>query len=625
MTTTVGTTFFEGASGALTYPAGVGAGDFAFLHIQSRTQTPTGFTRLPNSERVWYRILTATGNPAPSLSGPWRLVVFRHSAGCLLGTVGARRTFASGSHTITETLATTSAGRLVWAIDGTVVSFNSSPATMTLRQASSVDNNYSIASLDEQVNAGQHTRTASVNLNLGGYSQAFYIVPANEPPLAPTPLYPLTSSEPFDRNVTNRFSWRPNDPNAGDSQSRAEIRYRQRTASAPWVTVNLVTPNAYWDAAAGTFAAADYEWQVRTYDALGEVGPFSSSEFFTAASAPTDLTVTSPTNGQTIPVSTHQVTWSTALAQQSWQMRQVGDNNGAPDTATVYFDTGEVVAAGTRSVLASFNVNQRWEHVQVRIKVGGLWSAWVSRRVYVQYTPPLAPTVSVLVDDVTATMVVTANHPQVYGSIPRVASQQLWSRGADGFRNNGIPITDFYAPNMAHWDQAVASDVDYAYRFRVRAGNGVEAWSEWSDVDSTESAPVNTVRPSISGSPVVGNLLTYQRGTWAGVPTPTVTHAWRVAGTTVGTGGTLTVQSGWVGATITIVETATAGLSDGPVTVTAESVPTAPVTAAPLTPAPANVTLPGTSTTPQEGVAYTATAGTWENADTIERMWRWTT
>ena len=42
-------------------------------------------------------------------------------------------------------------------------------------------------------------------------------------------------------------------------------------------------------------------------------------------------------------------------------------------------------------------------------------------------------------------------------------------------------------------------------------------------------APANTVLPVISGSTVVGNVLTTTSGTWTGFPAPTFTYQWQRA------------------------------------------------------------------------------------------------
>lgn len=70
------------------------------------------------------------------------------------------------------------------------------------------------------------------------------------------------------------------------------------------------------------------------------------------------------------------------------------------------------------------------------------------------------------------------------------------------------------------------------------------------------SSPVNTVLPSISGPPFVGQVLTVVSGTFTGTVT-SVAYIWYSNGTQVGTGTTYTAQASDSGATITVKETAT--------------------------------------------------------------------
>jgi Ca2+-binding RTX toxin-like protein len=65
----------------------------------------------------------------------------------------------------------------------------------------------------------------------------------------------------------------------------------------------------------------------------------------------------------------------------------------------------------------------------------------------------------------------------------------------------------------------VAADADRRIRAAVVASNadgGTTAFSAPTDVISANSAPRNTVRPSISGTAVVGGELTANNGTWTG-------------------------------------------------------------------------------------------------------------
>lgn len=47
------------------------------------------------------------------------------------------------------------------------------------------------------------------------------------------------------------------------------------------------------------------------------------------------------------------------------------------------------------------------------------------------------------------------------------------------------------------------------------------------------AAPVNTVVPSISGTPVVGQTLTANRGAWTGSPAPSYAYQWQRGGVNI--------------------------------------------------------------------------------------------
>lgn len=302
----------------------------------------------------------------------------------------------------------------------------------------------------------------------------------NVAPDAPGSLSP--SGTTIDLTSTRRFTWTFSDSDAGDSQSAYDLRYRL-TSSGTWTTVSGTSPNSYHDFAAGTFTAGDYEWQVRTYDAVGEVGPYTSSAFFTAASPPSVPSITDPVAGQTVGSETYTVVWS-APSQTSYQVRTVADDGlGAPDTATVYSDTGEVVSTSARSRTLTFDTNGRTEHIQVRVKSGGLWSAWASVDVDVSYTVPATPTVAVDDTTVDGAILVQASHPTPSGAEPTVTSVDVYRRvtttGGDGIR-----IAAGLTPTELYTDWAPASGVDYGYRVKAHGDNGTTAWSAWSEATS---------------------------------------------------------------------------------------------------------------------------------------------
>ena len=247
------------------------------------------------------------------------------------------------------------------------------------------------------------------------------LVFVNVAPNAPTLTIPANSAI-IDRGITQPFGWVISDPNAGDSQSKFDLQYKPTGGS--WTTVTQTTPNAFWDAPPATFTAGSYEWQVRTYDALGLVGPWSASSFFTAGTSPGVPSITTPTSGSTVS-SSATVTWSVP-AQTDYEIRKVADIAGAADTTTIYYDTGDVVDSTTRSVTLTFPTNTRWEHVQVRVKTAGLWSAWADDRVYVSWTPPMAPTIVATTDPTTATIRVAITNPTPTGGAPATSYNDVY-------------------------------------------------------------------------------------------------------------------------------------------------------------------------------------------------------
>lgn len=294
----------------------------------------------------------------------------------------------------------------------------------------------------------------------------------NEAPLAPVVVAP-TDGATLDRNVGQRFDWDFSDPDAGDTQSKFDLDYRLVGAGA-WTTVTTVTPNTYHDFGVNFFAAGDYEWRVRTYDALGVVGPYSATRLFTAAITPDAPTITAPTNGGTIATESFDVQWSTP-DQTDYQIRRVADLAGAPDTGTVYSDTGAIASTSDRSRSVAFPVNNRWEHVQVRIKYGGLWSPWASVRVNVSYTVPPIPTLVITPQPESGRMEVVITNPAPGGGEPAFLSNDL-ERSADG-GGTWERIATNLLEDATYLDYTASAGVVYKYRARVYGDNGTSVYS----------------------------------------------------------------------------------------------------------------------------------------------------
>lgn len=299
------------------------------------------------------------------------------------------------------------------------------------------------------------------------------LLPGNVAPNAPT-LTSMADGGSIDRPSVNRASHAFSDSGAGDSQSAFDLRYRT-VGSPTWTTLNVVTPNQYYDFPANSLAAGDYERQVRTYDSLGLVGPYSTSGFFSAATAPAGPAITSPINGQDVQ-QLDSVTWSTPN-QDAYQVRRVADSGGSPDTGVVYFDTGAVADTTTRTLPLTFATNNRAEHVQVRVRDDGLWSAWVSVQVDVTYTPPPIPTIALVPEEATGSLLVEITNPAPGAGDPATSYNDIYIEDADGAGE--LRKATQVLPNTAWRYWTPRSGVDYVDRVRVVAvaPNGTTASS----------------------------------------------------------------------------------------------------------------------------------------------------
>jgi hypothetical protein len=297
---------------------------------------------------------------------------------------------------------------------------------------------------------------------------------SNTAPDAPTLSSP-TASTTIDYAYIQRFSWIFSDPDVGDSQSRFDLQYRIVGAGS-WTTVSATTPNNFYDLPAVTLTANNYEWQVRTYDSIGVVGPWSASSFFTAATAPSTLSITAPTSGTTVSAAP-TFTWSTPT-QTSYEIRRIRDITGTADPTTIYYDTGEVIASATRSAVLSMDTNNRYEWLQIRVKASGLWSSWVSIRVLASYTQPSPGTITAVGDDTTASLLITTTAATVGGGEPTPIFVDIYVRvaGTTGF---GDRIAAAQFPTGTFRWYTPISGTSYEVRSLTTADNGAQRWSTW--------------------------------------------------------------------------------------------------------------------------------------------------
>lgn len=284
---------------------------------------------------------------------------------------------------------------------------------------------------------------------------AIRITVSNRAPYAPVVSSPPNASSwaPTD-NVF--FEWAFGDPDAGDTQSAAEIRWRP-VGGTTWTTISMTTEQSV-SVPGTTFGTDNIEFQIRTKDAAGLWGPYSATQTFTVtAGATVAPTITSPANGSFINDTTANVNWSVP-DQDAYQVRQLGDNAGAPNTGNILYDSGTVEQPATRSHALTFPVNGRVEHIQVRARVGGVWSTWTSVRVTVNYDSPPTPTYAAVVDSNLEVIDITITNPAPGSGEVATGYNDIFIDDGDGKgwvrKATGLPVngTWRYWTPRTRWD-----------------------------------------------------------------------------------------------------------------------------------------------------------------------------
>lgn len=358
-----------------------------------------------------------------------------------------------------------------------------------------VDGDIDIVFADEWQEAPGTSPSRTLTLTSGDqffHTFAVAVPPGNNPPLAPTIVNPAPGQT-LVTNEPNRIDWDFNDPDDGDSQSAFDLQIREQGDTNLVVDVDFEeTTNTYWDMAGDTLATGDYEVRVRTYDTVGEQGAWCDWVPFSAAPRPSAPTVTAPTSGGTISTEQFLVGWS-AANQDAYQLRRVADDGGDPDTDVVYFDTGTIASSGARARTVEFETNNRWEHIQLRRRVDGLWSEWASVRVQVSYTVPATPTAAVAVHEdlidgrmMPVGFAISATHPAPVDDEPAVTHMDVW-RALDDGTGQPVPGSEEQlqrgtglAPSATFIDASVRSGVGYLYAVRDHGDNGTSVMSSWA-------------------------------------------------------------------------------------------------------------------------------------------------
>lgn len=199
--------------------------------------------------------------------------------------------------------------------------------------------------------------------------------------------------------------------------------------------------------------------------------------------------------------------------------------------------------------------------------------------------------------------------PGSWSGVPTPTYAYQWKR-------NGVAISGATNPTY------VVQEADFGYVLTVEVtatnseGSAVATSSGTQAVVS--AAPLNTVPPSISGTPAEGETLTCNPGTWVGNPSPTFSYQWKVGGAIPADGGvgpTYIVRWHDYQEMITCEVTATNAHGS-------KTVATAPVGPADGM-APQNYIAPTISGTPNVGNTLTCNRGSWFGTPDPTYAYQW--
>jgi glycine rich protein len=247
--------------------------------------------------------------------------------------------------------------------------------------------------------AGGCTSTSTIAAGVTGGNSAIAnndgyvtITTTDTAPNAPTLTLPINAGF---ADVTNTvLGWTFSDPDTGDTQSSADLRYRV-AGTTVWTTLaGIVTGQTSTYQLSGLTVGVQYEWQVRTYDSQAVVGAWSSSFFFTVKSHPA-VVITQPVPGQIITSLSTQIIFTLGPDQNGVTFRRVGDINGQPDPTNI-IETANLGSSSLNShTFSATTHNDGPEHWQVQVNTfnSQLASGYIDVPVVMAIDFPATPTV----------------------------------------------------------------------------------------------------------------------------------------------------------------------------------------------------------------------------------------
>lgn len=497
---------------SLAAPAGLAVGDLMVTVAVAQTYgfppVPAGWTAKSHSYtgdvvQICWKIATAADVAAGAMrlgySTASRVVTamwaaYSGGAKTVTYTQGSDK---SGSGTLTSPAVSPTGGQVglfaFTGLSGAGTGLVSPPSRGTVRvNLAHAASTYELLLADVASGSGASAATVSG----GAHEVALLVLNPNQAPNTPVWTSPASGSTVAGVDPST-FTWSFSDPDPGDSQADADIRYSSDGGST-WTTVTSAASTvSSWTAAGGTFTIdGPYQIQVKTYDGSGAASGWSASLNFTVVAEPAAPVITDPVGGATVGFR-HTVIW-TATDQAAYEARVVADLAGSPDPTTVYDTTGLVTSVAARSADLTFPVTGVAAHVQVRVQYLGVFSDWADAAVTVAWIPPETPALTITTSDNDAAIEVDI--VTVLDSLPSDAvGVNLYASPDDGvtveWDQLGLAPTStavFYTPAKLR---------DYSFQAVAYAADGTVAATAWTGSASHTSSDIRTIFVRAGGAP----------------------------------------------------------------------------------------------------------------------------
>lgn len=315
---------------------------------------------------------------------------------------------------------------------------------------------------NQKVTQKAHVTVASVNA--GTLNVSYVLDSFNLAPTEPT----LTVRANYDATAAATYTWTFNDPNVGDTQSAYQLQIvNVGTGVTTFDSAKTASATSSRNLTGGTLTNGNnYQWRVKTWDALDVESPWSSYGVFSTSAGGT-VTITVPATDNLAGQITDdiQITWSVAGTTQAsyrvWLYKTAGN--------VLVSDTGWLTSTAVTHLVTGM-ITDTEHRIEVQVRNGALVSSGVGTRLVTpSYGAPEIPVITVSPQTDLGYTLVSVDNPTPQGDRPEVLENQILRRvsGDSDWELIGTTVAD-----GSFKDYTATSGVLYAYKARGVATPG---------------------------------------------------------------------------------------------------------------------------------------------------------